>query len=190
MEAAATLQPLPPLQPAVSPPPAVDPSRPKPAPAPSNYDSVSASPSPPGSPKIYCSQYRQAQHDEDLAAAEPDNAQQPPPLVITVEEKVTHWRQRCASPAVTEESDRYPTPPGAPDDDYLSSDTVSSSGFQPSTRLTSKHLLVRHRDRVWVRKDHRDPRGLGPARPALLRRNRLSRPTGPRWRASPCISLL
>ena len=155
----------------------MDPSRPnlKPAPAPSNYDSVPASPSPPGSPKIYCSQYRQAQHDEELAAAEPDNAQQPPPLVITVEEKVTHWRQRCASPAVTEESDRYPTPPGAPDDDYLSSDTVSSSGFQPSTRLTSKHLLVRHHDRVWVRKDHSDPRGLG-----TPHCNRLSRPTGRR----------
>ena len=79
-----------------------------------------------------------------------------------MEEKVTDWRQHFALPAVTEASDRNPTQPGAPDDDYLSSHSDSSSGLHPSTRLTSKYLLFRHSDRVWVCKDHRDPRGLAP----------------------------
>ena len=88
-------------------------------------------------------------------------------------DKMNDWRQRCASPAVAEASDRYPTPPGAPDDDGLSSYsdslceggrryTANYKGPHTTTRLTSKHLLVRHRDRVWVRKDHSDPRGLAP----------------------------
>ena len=84
--------------------------------------------------------------------------------------RVNDRRQRCASPEVAAAADRYPTPPGAPDDDSLSSYTDSLceggrrytanyKGSEPSTRLTSKHLLVCHRDRVWVRKDHRDSRG-------------------------------
>jgi len=88
-------------------------------------------------------------------------------------DKVNGWRQRCASPAVAEASDRYPTPPGAPDDDGLSSYsdslceggrryTANYKGPHTTTRLTSKNLMVIHRDRVWVRKDHSDPRGLTP----------------------------
>ncbi len=90
-----------------------------------------------------------------------------------LQDKVNDWRQRCASPQVATAPDRYPTPPSAPDDDGLSSYTDSLceggrrytanyKGPEQSTRLTSKHLLVRHRDRVWVHKEHRDPRGLAP----------------------------
>ena len=56
--------------------------------------SVSASPSPPGSPKVVCSQFRQAQYDEEMAAAEEGNAQQQLPSEITVEETETEWRRR------------------------------------------------------------------------------------------------
>ena len=83
-------------------------------------------------------------------------------------DKMNDWRQRCASPAVAEASDRYPTPPGAPDDDGLSSYsdslckggrgyTANYKGPNPSMGLTSKHLLVRYHDQVWVCKDHSDP---------------------------------
>ena len=47
--------------------------------------SVSALPSPPVSPKIYCSQLRQAQHDEQSEKEM---------IAITVDEKVSDWRQR------------------------------------------------------------------------------------------------
>ena len=57
--------------------------------------------SPPDSPEIYYSQYRLAKHEENKTAV----------------------CQRCASPEVAAEADRYPTPPGAPDDDVLSSYT-------------------------------------------------------------------
>ena len=56
--------------------------------------SVSASPSPPGSPKVVCSQFRQAQYDEEMAAAEEGNVQQQLPSEITVEETETEWRRR------------------------------------------------------------------------------------------------
>ena len=39
--------------------------------------------------------------------------------------RVNDRRQRCASPEVAAAADRYPTPPGAPDDDSLSSYTDS-----------------------------------------------------------------
>ena len=64
-----------------SPTAAVSPA-PEPSPPPSVVDSVSASPSPPGSPKVCCSQYRQAQQDEEMAAAEEGEAsgqEVPPP---------------------------------------------------------------------------------------------------------------
>ena len=152
---------------------AASPAREEPPPQLLSNDDSYDSASPPDSPEIHCSQYRLAQHEENKTAV--------------LHDKVNDWRQRCASPEVTAAPDRYPTPPGAPDDDVLSSYTDSLcdggrrytanyKGPEPSTRLTSKHLLVRHRDRVWVRKDHRDSRGLAPT---LLRRNRPSRPTGP-----------
>jgi hypothetical protein len=90
-------------------------------------------------------------------------------------DKMNDWRQRCALPVVAEASDRYPTPPGAPDDDDLSSysdslceggrrytQAANYKGLHTTTRLTSKNLMVIHRDRVWVRKDHSDPQGLAP----------------------------
>lgn len=62
-----------------------------PLPPPSD-DLVSASPSPPDSPLIRCSQFRQAQHDQEQAAAEERNG--PSPLL----EKIADWRSRCSSP--------------------------------------------------------------------------------------------
>ena len=38
--------------------------------------------------------------------------------------------------------------------------TANYKGPHTTTRLTSKNIMVIHRDRVWVRKDHSDPRGL------------------------------
>jgi len=89
-------------------------------------------------------------------------------------DKMNDWRQRCASPEATEASpDRYPTPPSAPDDDGLTvySDSLCEGGQRytanyklpkPSPLPKSKPITVRYRDQVWVRKDHRDPRGLAP----------------------------
>jgi hypothetical protein len=70
---------------------AVEPAQ-EPPPPPSRDDSsVSASPSPPDSPKIICSQYRQAQHDEATAASP---AREEPPTFITVQENVSDRRRR------------------------------------------------------------------------------------------------
>ena len=49
-------------------------------------DSVSPSPSPPGSPIVCCSQYRQAQHDEEMATVEEGNESQMSPPVIDLDE--------------------------------------------------------------------------------------------------------
>ena len=85
IEAAATLQPLHLLPPAALPPPAAAPAQEPPQQPSQDYSSVSASPSPPDSPKIYCSQLRQAQHDEQS-----DKEM----IAITVDEKVSDWLQR------------------------------------------------------------------------------------------------
>ena len=49
---------------------------------------MSASPSPPDSPKIYYSQLRQAQHHYDEQQSDEEM------IVITVDEKVSDWRRR------------------------------------------------------------------------------------------------
>jgi len=151
---------------------------------------------PPGSPRINCSQYRQAQHDEERTAAgegdgpPPDSPQvqgSQPGIAWDAErngpsflrDKVDDWRQHCALPEGSEAPpappDRYPTPPNAPYDEGLSdySDSLCEGGRrytanykppQPSSRPKSRPgpIMVRQRDQVWVRKDHRDPRGLAP----------------------------
>jgi len=71
-----------------------EPSQERSSSPPPSVGSVSASPSPPGSPKVVCSQFRQAQYDEEMAAAEDCNAQQQLPSEITVEETETEWRRR------------------------------------------------------------------------------------------------
>ena len=95
LPAPATPQPLPLLllSAEASPPSPPEPLLQERSPAPS-VGSVSASPSPPGSPKVVCSQFRQAQYDEEMAAAEDCNAQQQLPSEITVEETETEWRRR------------------------------------------------------------------------------------------------
>ena len=108
--APATPQPLLPLLPAAAgvPSPAEDPSLPAPTPRPApNRLLVFDAP---------C----------DLPAAA---AVEPAPRAMAqyadrdgpsfLHDKMNDWRQRCASPAVAEASDRYPTPPGAPNDDGL-----------------------------------------------------------------------
>jgi len=142
--------------------------------------------SPPISPIIHCSQYRQAQHDEEkTAAGEVDGPPPDSPMVARhaerngasfLQDKVDYWRQRCASSDGSEAlSGRYPTPPDAPYDEGLSdySDSLCEGGRrytanykhpQPSSRPKSRPgpIMVRRRDQVWVRKDHRDARGLAP----------------------------
>ena len=142
--------------------------------------------SPPISPIIHCSQYRQAQHDEEkTAAGEGNGPPQDSPMVARhaerngasfLQDRVDGWRQRCASSDGSEAlSGRYPTPPDAPYDEGLSdySDSLCEGGRrytanykhpQPSSRPKSRPgpIMVRRRDQVWVRKDHRDARGLAP----------------------------
>jgi len=60
----------------------------------------------------------------------------------SLHDKVNDWRQRCALP-------------GAPEDDGLSS-------YSDPFCFASKPAMVRRNDRVWVRKDHRDPHGNTP----------------------------
>jgi len=63
-----------------------------PSPPPSSDDSaVSGSPSPPDSPRIVCSQYRQAQHDVASAAS---LAREEPPTFIAFQESVSDRRRR------------------------------------------------------------------------------------------------
>ena len=91
IEAAATLQPLHLLPPASSPPPAAAPAQEPPPPPSQDYSSVSGSPSPPDSPRIVCSQYRQAQHDVASAAS---LAREEPPTFIAFQESVSDRRRR------------------------------------------------------------------------------------------------
>ena len=91
IEAAATLQPLHLLPPAASPPPAAAPAQEPPPPPSQDYSSVSGSPSPPDSPRIVCSQYRQAQHDVASAAS---LAREEPPTFIAFQESVSDRRRR------------------------------------------------------------------------------------------------
>ena len=73
---------------------AVEPAQ-EPSPPPSGDDSsVSASPSPPDSPRIICSQYRQAQHDEATTALP---AGEEPPTIISYQETVFDRRMRIES---------------------------------------------------------------------------------------------
>ena len=73
---------------------AVEPAQ-EPSPPPSGDDSsVSASPSPPDSPRIICSQYRQAQHDEATTASP---AGEEPPTFISYQETVFDRRMRIES---------------------------------------------------------------------------------------------
>ena len=60
-------------------------------PPPSDDSTVSGSPSPPDSPRIVCSQYRQAQHDGASAASQ---AREEPPTFIAFQESVSDRRRR------------------------------------------------------------------------------------------------
>ena len=97
-----------------------------------------------------------------------------PGMTQLLHDKVGDWRQRCASSEVAEAPpDKYPTSPDAPDDDGLPlySDSLCESGQRyaanykppkPSPQTKSKPVTVCYRNQLWVRKDHRDPRGLAP----------------------------
>jgi len=89
--------------------------------------------------------------------------------MVEVQEKVHAWQQRCGVAGAP--LDRYPTPPGAPQDDGLSSysDSMCEGGVRytanykgPRPSAQSKPLTVHHRGQFWVRKDHTNPEGNAP----------------------------
>ena len=153
-----TPQPLLPLLPAgeASSPSSADPPRPPPnrslefydpthPPAAALTEPAHDSASPPDSPKINCSQYRQAQHDENKIAV--------------LHDKVNDWRQRCASPEVAEVPDRYR------DQTLPTIITVQEkvSDRRRRNELVQQPIFKCDRDlQLYVRADHRNPEGQAP----------------------------
>lgn len=119
---------------------------------PPSDDTVSASPSPPDSPLIRCSQFRQAQHDQEQAAAEERNG--PSPLL----EKIADWQSRCASPGSSVSGSSVST------GSSVSGGSVPSTykGPKPPNPSIGPPMIRDAQGRRWVHKDFRNSEGLQP----------------------------
>ena len=144
---------------------------------PPSVGSVSASPSPPGSPKVLCSQFRQAQYDEEMATAEEGNAREslPPPSVGSVSAspsppgspKVVCSQFRQAQydeeMATAEEGNAQQQLPSEitveeTETEWRRRDELARQAPYKNTAL----FVIAHDGQLHVRKDHRNRQGQAP----------------------------